>query len=120
MIARKVYKYPSFLRFTPHIFEDPDPKSSEFFPRPGSERWPEAANVRLYTPEYLQPWYLRAPNLSQGTKVLKWNIFEEDKGKIVAMDPYQAPRTARTKAQAPDNSERLQQHSLTFIGRVTN
>ncbi|KAF8106864.1 hypothetical protein N665_0130s0036 [Sinapis alba] len=48
------------------------------------------------------------------------SLSKEDKGKHIATDPYQAPRTARIKAQAPDFPERQQQHSLTLIGRVTN
>lgn len=44
----------------------------------------------------------------------------EDKGKAIATDPSQAPRTARIRIQEPDNAELLQRHSLTLIGRVTN
>lgn len=50
----------------------------------------------------------------------KGRLSREDKGKSVGMEPFLAPRTARVKAQVPDNSDRLHQHSLTLIGRVTN
>ena len=43
-----------------------------------------------------------------------------DKGKEIATDPSQAPRTARIRIQDPDNAELMQRHSLTLIGRVTN
>ncbi|KAF8074366.1 hypothetical protein N665_1107s0006 [Sinapis alba] len=43
-----------------------------------------------------------------------------EKGKGMMEDPHQAPRTARIKVQAPENSYLLQKHSLTVIGRVTN
>ncbi|XP_022568760.1 uncharacterized protein LOC111211769 [Brassica napus] len=44
----------------------------------------------------------------------------EEKGKEIASDPFQAPRTAHIRIQDPDNAELLQRHSLTLIGRVTN
>lgn len=47
-------------------------------------------------------------------------LSREAKGKGLAEDPLQAPRTARIRAQAPDNEVRLRKLSLTIIGRVTN
>ena len=70
MIARKVYKYPSF--FTADI-RRPCSKILQVLPRLGSKGPPVATNLRLSAPEYLQRWYLKASNLSQGTKVLKWS-----------------------------------------------
>ena len=45
---------------------------------------------------------------------------KEAKGKGIVSDPYQAPRTARIKAQLPDNTEALQKFSRTLICRVKN
>lgn len=47
-------------------------------------------------------------------------ISKEDKGKGIALEPHQPPRTARIKARAPEDSERLKKLSLTLIGRATN
>ncbi|XP_013700064.1 uncharacterized protein At4g02000-like [Brassica napus] len=47
-------------------------------------------------------------------------ISAEEKGKRVCFDSHHAPRTARIKAQLPVDSEILDKHSLTLIGRVTN
>lgn len=43
-----------------------------------------------------------------------------DKGKGLQLEPYQAPRTARVKIPASDNSALLKKHTLTIIGKVTN
>lgn len=47
-------------------------------------------------------------------------ISEADKGKQIFSDDYQAPRTARVRAELPENTELLNKCSLTLIGRVTN
>lgn len=47
-------------------------------------------------------------------------ISEADKGKQICYDEYQAPRTARVRAELPENTELLNKCSLTLIGRVTN
>lgn len=47
-------------------------------------------------------------------------LSREEKGKTTCYDSLHAPRTARVKAQLPDNSEIDNKFSLTLIGRVTN
>lgn len=47
-------------------------------------------------------------------------LSREAKGKGVATEPAQPPRTGRIKAQAPVNTDRSNKLSLTLIGRVTN
>ncbi|KAF8087407.1 hypothetical protein N665_0587s0013 [Sinapis alba] len=44
----------------------------------------------------------------------------EDKGKKICTEPVKGPSIARIKVQESDNSELLQRHALTLIGRVTN
>ena len=43
-----------------------------------------------------------------------------DKGKQICTEDYQAPRTARVRAELPENTELINKCSLTLIGRVTN
>lgn len=43
-----------------------------------------------------------------------------EKGKAPILEHHPAPRTARIRLSAPDNSELLKKHALTLIGRVTN
>lgn len=47
-------------------------------------------------------------------------LSREEKGKGMALDPSQPPRTGRVKVSAPVNDERSRRLSLTLIGRVTN
>ena len=69
------------------------------------------------SPVYRTRSLVRTLSLGQMTSR---RLSKEIKGKSLALDPFQAPRTARVRVPAPDNSGRLHQHSLTLIGRVTN
>lgn len=51
---------------------------------------------------------------------MEGRLSREAKGKCIALEPTQSPRTGRVKAQIPVNNERLNRLSLTLIGRVTN
>lgn len=46
------------------------------------------------------------------------SVFE--KGKSVAKDMYQAPRTGRIQIEETENAYLTHKHSLTLIGKVTN
>lgn len=48
----------------------------------------------------------------------RFSAFE--KGKCVAKDMYQAPRTGRILIEETENAYLTHKHSLTLIGRVTN
>ncbi|KAL0896440.1 hypothetical protein Bca101_080401 [Brassica carinata] len=44
----------------------------------------------------------------------------DEKGKMLRTESSKGPPTARVKVQESDNSELIQKHALTLIGRVTN